>query len=156
MFFFIRKLGPSIYCLPPKYSGNISQTPKNICNFWLPKIISPSCTLTLRKPLKSLKCIEMTSKTSPILLWYIHKIFIPPKIMIFLKPPKNIKIQDFEPPKNGPSLRIYMKISAPPPLPPTHILGAPGCEKRTLQKIRLRKWHQLQLKYNSERASKWS
>ena len=76
--------------------------------------------------------------------------------MIFLKPPKNIEIQDFEPPKNGPSLRIYMKISAPPPPPThTHILGASGCEKRTLQKIRLRKWHQLQLKYNSERASKW-
>ena len=155
MFFFIRRLGPSIYCLPPKYIGNISQTPKNICNFGLPKIISPSCTLTLRKPLKSLKCIEMTSKTSPILLWYIHKIFIPPKIMIFLKPPQKYLNSRFWTPKNGPRLRIYMKISAPPP-PHTHILGASGCEKRTLQKIRLRKWHQLQLKYNSERASKWS
>ena len=156
MFFFIHRLGPSIYCLPPKYIGNISQTPKNICNFGLPKIISPSCTLTLRKPLKSLKCIEMTSKTSPILLWYIHKIFIPPKIMIFLKPPKNIEIQDFEPLKMVPA---YVYISKSQPLPPpthTHILGASGCEKRTLQKIRLRKWHQLQLKYNSERASKWS
>ena len=158
MFFFIRRLGPSIYCIPPKYIGNISQTPKNICNFGLPKIISPSCTLTLRKPLKSLKWIEMTSKTSPILLWYIHKIFIPPKIMIFLKPPKNIEIQDFESPKMVPAY-VYIWKSQPPPSPPpthTHILGASGCEKRTLQKIRLRKWHQLQLKYNSERASKWS
>ena len=46
-----------------------------------------------------------------------------------------------------------MKISAPPlppPPPHTHILVASGCEKRMLQKIRLRKWHQLQLKYNSE------
>ena len=157
MFFFIRRLGPSIYCLPPKYIGNISQTPKIICNFGLPKIISPSCTLTLRKPLKSLKCIEMTSKTSSILLWYIHKIFIPPKIMIFLKPPKNIKIQDFEPPKMVPAYVYIWKSQPHPPSPPhTHILGASGCEKRTLQKIRLRKWHQLQLKYNSERASKWS
>ena len=155
MFFFIRRLGPSIYCLPPKYNGNISQTPKNICNFGLPKIISPSCTLTLRQPLKPLKCIEMTSKTSPILLWYIHKIFIPPKIMIFLKLPKNIEIQDFEPPKMVPAY-VYIWKSQPPPPPHTHILGASGCEKRTLQKIRLRKWHQLQLKYNSERASKWS
>ena len=147
MFFFIRRLGPSIYCLPPKYIGNISQTPKNICNFGLPKIISPSCTLTLRKPLKSLKCIEMTSKTSPILLWYIHKIFIPPKILIFLKPPKNIEIQDFEPPKWSMPTYIYENLSPPPPPPPhTHILGASGCEKRTLQKIRLRKWHQLQIK----------
>ena len=119
MFFFIRRLGPSIYCLPPKYIGNISQTPKNICNFGLPKIISPSCTLTLRKPLKSLKCIEMTSKTSPILLWYINKIFIPPNIMIFLKPPKNIKIQDFEPPKMVPAY-VYIWKSQPPPLPPPH------------------------------------
>ena len=44
----------------------------------------------------------MTSKYSPILLRppkYIHKIFIPPKILIFLKTPKNIEIQNFEPPK---------------------------------------------------------
>ena len=80
--------------------------------------------------------------------------------MIFLKPPKNIEIQDFEPPKWSQPTYIYENLSTPPPSPPppthTHILGASGCEKRTLQKIRLRKWHQLQLKYNSERASKWS
>ena len=29
----------------------------------------------------------------------IHKIIIPKKIFIFLKPPKNIEIQDFEPKK---------------------------------------------------------
>ena len=67
--------------------------------------------------------------------------------------PKNIEIQDFEPPKMVPAY-VYIWKSQPPPH--THILGASGCEKRTLQKIRLRKWHQLQLKYNSERASKWS
>ena len=121
MFFFIRRLGPSIYCLPPKYIGNISQTPKNICNFGLPKIISPSCTLTLRKPLKSLKCIEMTSKTSPILLWYIHKIFIPPKIMIFLKPPKILKFKILNPQKWSQPTYIYENLSPPPlPPPPTH------------------------------------
>ena len=28
---------------------------------------------------------------------YIHNIYIPQKILIFLKPPKNIEIQNFEP-----------------------------------------------------------
>ena len=158
MFFFIRRLGPSIYCLPPKYIGNISQTPKNICNFGLPKIISPSCTLTLRKPLKSLKCIEMTSDPSNFVMIYPQNLHTPQNNDISETPLKYWNSR-FWTPKNGPSLRIYMKISPPLPPPPpthTHILGASGCEKRTLQKIRLRKWHQLQLKYNSERASKWS
>ena len=38
-----------------------------------------------------------------------------PKISIFLKTPQNIKIQNFEPPQNGPSLRVCMKISEYPP-----------------------------------------
>ena len=42
-------LDPASTVYPPKYIGNISQTPKNICNFGLPPKISPSCTLTLRK-----------------------------------------------------------------------------------------------------------
>ena len=41
----------------------------------------------------------------------IHKIFIPKKILYFLKTPKNIEIQNFEPPKNGPSLRMCENIS---------------------------------------------
>ena len=45
----------------------------------------------------------------------IHKIFIPQKIFIFLKTPKNIEIQNFEPQKlNSPSLRMCENIRVPP------------------------------------------
>ena len=47
----------------------------------------------------------------------INKIFIPQKIFIFLKTPKNIEIQNFEPPKIDPSLRMYESIRVPPPSP---------------------------------------
>ena len=59
----------------------------------------------------------------------IHKISIPQKIFIFLKTPKNIEIQNFEPQKMG---RVYVcvKISEypppPPPIPPPP-LGIPKC-----------------------------
>ena len=36
---------------------------------------------------------------------------------IFLKTPKNIEIQNFDP-KNDPSLRMYENIRIPPPPPP--------------------------------------
>ena len=40
----------------------------------------------------------------------------PPKILIFLKTPKNIEIQNFDPPKkNSTSLRMYENIRVPPP-----------------------------------------
>ena len=45
----------------------------------------------------------------------IHKIFIPQKMFIFLKTQKNIEIQNFEPKKNGPSLRMRENIRVPPP-----------------------------------------
>ena len=45
------------------------------------------------------------------------KIFIPPKIIFFLKTTKNVEIQNFEP-KNDPSLRMYEYQSPPPPPPP--------------------------------------
>ena len=61
----------------------------------------------------------MSSKNSPILWWpqkNIHKIFIPQKIFIFLKTPKNIEIQNFEPKKMDRAY-VCMKISEyPPPL----------------------------------------
>ena len=44
----------------------------------------------------------------------IHKIFIPPKIFIFLKTLKGIEIQNFEP-QNGASLRLNENIIVPPP-----------------------------------------
>ena len=43
----------------------------------------------------------------------IHKIFIPQNIFIFLKTPKYIEIQNFDP-KNGPSLHMYENIRVPP------------------------------------------
>ena len=59
----------------------------------------------------------MTPKYSPILWWpqkNIHKIFIPQKIFIFLKTPKNNEIQNFEP-KKLTGAYLYMKISEYPP-----------------------------------------
>ena len=44
----------------------------------------------------------------------IHKIFIPPKIFIFLKPPKNIEIQYFVPKKIARAY-VCVKISEYPP-----------------------------------------
>ena len=44
----------------------------------------------------------------------IHKIFIPQKIFIFLKTPKIIVIQNFEPPKIGRAY-VCVKISEYPP-----------------------------------------
>ena len=55
----------------------------------------------------------------------IHKIFIPPKILIFLKPHKNNVIQKFKPPqKNALSLRMYqtIRVPRPPPLPPWTVI----------------------------------
>ena len=58
-------------------------------------------------------------KYSPILWWpqkNIHKIFIPQKILNFLKTPKNVEIKNFEPQK---MVRAYvcMKVSEFPPPP---------------------------------------
>ena len=41
----------------------------------------------------------------------------PQKIFIILKTPKNIEIQNFEPKKNSPSLRMCENIRVPPPPP---------------------------------------
>ena len=60
----------------------------------------------------------MTPKYGPILWWpqkNIHKIFIPPKIFIFLKNQKNIEIQIFDPQKMTLAY-VCMKISEYPPL----------------------------------------
>ena len=39
------------------------------------------------------------------------------KIFIFLETPKSIEIQNFDPPKNDPSLCMYENIRVPPPPP---------------------------------------
>ena len=45
--------------------------------------------------------------------------------------PQNIEIQYFQPPKMVQAYEYIWKYQS---TPPTHILGASGCEKRTLQK----------------------
>ena len=44
----------------------------------------------------------------------IHKIFIPQKILIFLKTQKNIEIQNFEPQKMTRAYVMYENIRVPP------------------------------------------
>ena len=61
-------------------------------------------------------CFVMTPKD-------IHKIFIPPKIFIFLKTLKGIEIQNFEP-QNGASPRMNENIIVPPPPPPPSTLSS--------------------------------
>ena len=51
----------------------------------------------------------------------IHKRFIPKRIFIFLKTPKNTEIQNIDPQKISPSLRTYENIRVPPPPPHTHL-----------------------------------
>ena len=69
---------------------------------------------------KTLNCIEMTLKLAQFCddpPKNIHKIFIPHKIFIFLKTPKNNEIQNFEPQKIGRAY-VCVKISEyPPPHP---------------------------------------
>ena len=94
IFFFIRRLGPSIYRSSPKKSG-ISNTPKNIWNFRTPQKYPPFCTLTLRKdmnPKYSPFCDDLqkiSAKSS-----YLQKYY-------FSENPKykcNTEIQNFDPP----------------------------------------------------------
>ena len=112
--FFIPRHGPGIYRSPKKNNQEFQAPLINIWNFSNPKNILHSVPWPSEK---TLKCIEMTSKYSPILWWLqknIHKIFIPPKIISFLKDPKIIEIQNFEPKKNSPGLHMYEKIWVTP------------------------------------------
>ena len=93
------RLGPGIYCLPPKISG-ISGIPKKIFEI----------------------------KTSPFLWWppkNIHKICIPQKIFIFLNPPpppppkkkKILKFKILNPKKWSEPTFVWEYQSTPPPTP---------------------------------------
>ena len=116
IWFFIRRLGPpSISPSSQKISG-ISSTPtKKKWNFSNPKIYTPFCTLTLMKKTKMHRNDPFQFCDDPPPPPNIHKIFIPPKIFIFLqKTQKIIKIKKFEPPKNDLSLRMYENIRVPP------------------------------------------
>ena len=117
-FFFIRRIGPSIYRLPQKKIGNIKH-PKKYLNFFLPRKIFSFCTFSLRT---DPQYIEKTPKTSPILSWpqkISTKSSYPQNINISETPQNNV-IQKFKPKKKkkkkkNPSLRMYQTVSEPPP-----------------------------------------
>ena len=116
-FFRIRRLGPSIYRSPPKNIKNFKH-PQKIFEILATKKISQFCTLTLKK---TLNCIEITLKLAQFCddqKKYPQNLHTPQKIFIFLKTPKNIEIQNFEPPKNRPSLHMCENIRVHPPPPP--------------------------------------
>ena len=126
-FFFIHRLGPSIYRSRKKISV-ISSTPKNIWNFTNPKIYPPFCTMTLRK---EHKMHRNDPKYSPILWWpppppqkkkYPQNLHTPKNIHFFWKTPKILKFKILNP-KKWPELMYEWKYqeSTPPPPPP---LGA--------------------------------
>ena len=118
-FFFIRRLGPSIYPSSQKMSG-ISSTPKNIWNL-ATQNISPILYLDLKKrpknalkwPLNIVQVCDDPQKIST-------KSSYPQKYLFFLKPKKILKFKILNP-QNYPSLRMYKNIRIlplPPPPPP--------------------------------------
>ena len=113
--------GPASTVHPPQNIRNSKHPKKKYLKFYKPQKYALFCTLTLRK---DPKCIEMAPNYSPIVWWppkNSHKIFIPQKIFIFLKTPKNIEIQNFDlpPKKNQAYDYVCMKISRVPPWAPS-------------------------------------
>ena len=111
-FFFIRRIGRSIYRLPQKKIGNIKH-PKKYLKFFCHAKIFSFCTFSLRK---DPQYIEKTPKTSPICRdpkKYPQNLHTP-KILIFLKPPKNNVIQKFKPKKKPEPTHVSNSIRAPP------------------------------------------
>ena len=109
-FFFKRRVWRNIYWSPQNKYQEFQASHKNIWNFGNPQKYPRFSTLTLRK---TLKCIEMNTKYSPILWWppkYIHKIFIP---QFFSENPKKYWNLKFWSPKNDLSLRLHKKIRVP-------------------------------------------
>ena len=88
LIFFIRRLGPSIYCLPSKKTRNSKHPQKMFEIFANTKKYPDSVFLSSEK---TLKYIKITPKTSPILRWPPQNKYpqnlIPPKIFIFWTPP---------------------------------------------------------------------
>ena len=105
-FFHIRRLGPSIYCSPPK----------NIRIFKHPPKISQFCTLTLKKDPKTHRNDPQTSQFCDDPKKNIHKNLHTQKNIHFSQnpPPPKIEIQNFEPQKMGRAY-VCVKISEYPP-----------------------------------------
>ena len=121
LFTYIR-LGPSIYSSPKKNIRNLKHPKKIFEILENPKIYPNSVQ---RPEEKSLKCIEITPKYSPILWWppkiSTKSIFIPQKIFIFWKPPKILKFIILNQKKWPEPTYVWKYQSTPPPPPP---LGA--------------------------------
>ena len=114
-FFFIRRLGPSIYRSPPKNIWNFKH-PQKIFEILATQKISPFCTFTLRK---DPKLHRNYPKYSPILWWppkKIHKIFTPQKIFIFWKSKKILKFKILNPKKWSEPTYVWKFLSTPPGL----------------------------------------
>ena len=91
IFFCIRRLGPSIYRSPPKYQ-EFQAPQKNIWNFSNPKKYPNSVPWPLKNTLKPAQFCDDPQK-------YPQNHHTPKKYSFFWKPPRNIEIQNFEPPK---------------------------------------------------------
>ena len=126
LFFFIHRLGLSIYCLLSKIIRNIKNPPtppkkiKKKWNFTYPKNIPNSVPWPLET---TLKCIEMT----PFVMTpkNIHKIFIPQKILIFSeKTPQDIEIQNIELRKIVHAFVCIKITEYPPPSPARCVVPA--------------------------------
>ena len=94
--FFIHRLWLSIYPSPHNNIMNFKH-PKNIELLATQKKHPPFYTSTLRRKPKMHRNDPYIWSNFVMTPKNIHKIFVPQKIFIFLKIPKNIEIQNFEP-----------------------------------------------------------
>ena len=115
--------GPASTVHPQNISGS-SNTPKKIFEILAtPKNIPHSVPWLSER---TLKCIEMTPKYSPILWWppkNIHEVLIPQKYLFFRKPPKILKFK-FLSPKKWPEPMYVWKYHSTPHGVDTHTLKA--------------------------------
>ena len=106
----------------PKKYQKFQAPQKNIWNFSNPPKISQFCTLTLKKDPKLHRNDPQTSPFCDDPKKISTKSSYPKKIFIFLKTPKNIEIQNFEPKKMDRAYvyvkRKYQSTPTPPHPPP--------------------------------------
>ena len=111
--------GPATTIHQKKKYQEFQAPKKNIWIFSDPKKYSSFCTLTLRKDPK----MHINDRAYSPILWQppknIHKIFVPPKILISLKTPQKYWNSKFWTQKMTWAY-VCMKISEYPPPPPPH------------------------------------